>query len=140
MSSSSGNPEGAHLPTQGLLVLPNRAFPVTTSSGSRTELHSVLFQGNGPLWKHVTTTVAQRLVILLSLNRPEMTIFSLWILETTKGGRERAKWAKCFPGKCKDLSSDLQKLRKAGNGILVWFQHSFCEMVSGDGNVWKLQT
>lgn len=85
-------------------------------------------------------TVAQRLVILLSLTRPEMTILSHWILETVKGVREIAKWAKCFLGKCKGLSSDLQKLHKAGNGIHVWFQHSFSEMVSGDGNVWKLQT
>lgn len=114
MSSSSGNPEGARLPTQGLLVLPKGAFPVTTSSGSLTELHSVLFQGNGPLWKHVTTTVAQRLVIPLSLTRPVMTILSHWILETVKGVREIAKWANCFVGKCKGLSSDLRKLCKAG--------------------------
>lgn len=109
MSSSSGNPEGARLPTQGLLVLPKGAFPVRTSSGSRTELHSVLSQGNGPLWKHITTTVAQRLVILLSL-----TILSHWILETVKGVREIAKRANCFVGKCKGLSSDLRKLCKAG--------------------------
>lgn len=44
MSSSSGNPEGAHLPAQGLLVLPKGAFPVTTSSGSRTELTQFYFK------------------------------------------------------------------------------------------------
>lgn len=114
MSSSSGNPEGARLPTQGLLVLPKGAFPVRTSSGSRTELYSVLFQGKGPLWKHITTTVAQRLVILLSLTRPVLTILSHWILETVKGVREIAKRANCFVGKCKGLSSDIRKLCKAG--------------------------